>query len=127
VTRVLLIRVATWVVAFGVGALYGAAGTVNHAYRWAWIPVGLILSMIATGAVIVAVRSLIGDRWSALAVGVGAMVVTLVLSGPGAGGSVIVPESMLGVVWTLWIPIVTALVVAWPENVGRGSGTVRAD
>lgn len=123
----LVIRLATWVVAFGVGALYGAAGTVSHAYRWAGIPVGLILSMIATGAVIIAVRALLGDRWSALAVGVGAMVVTLVLSGEGAGGSVIVPESMLGIVWTLWIPVVTALVVAWPEGVARGSAGARAD
>lgn len=126
-TRVLVIRLATWAVAFGVGALYGAAGTVSHAYRWAGIPVGLILSMIATGAVIIAVRALLGDRWSALAVGVGAMVVTLVLSGQGAGGSVIVPESMLGIVWTLWIPVVTALVVAWPEGVARGSAGARAD
>lgn len=123
----LVIRLATWIVAFGVGALYGAAGTVSHAYRIAGIPVGLILSMIASAAVILAVRLLIGDRWSALATGAGAMLVTLVLSGPGAGGSVIVPESVLGIVWTLWLPIVTIVAVAWPEHVGRGSGTRGAD
>ena len=83
--------------------------------------------MVAGAAVIIAVRLLTADRWAALATGLGAMGVTIVLSGTGAGGSVIVPQSVLGVVWTLWLPLVTAFVVARPERVDRGRAVEAAD
>lgn len=118
--RLSFVRLAAWVVALIVGAIYGAAGTVSHAYRVFGIPVGLVLAMVAAGAIIVAVRALTADRWAALATGLGAMGVAIVLSGPGAGGSVIVTQSVLGVVWTLWVPLVTAFVVAWPQAADRG-------
>lgn len=110
-----------------VGAIYGAAGTISHAYRVFGFPVGLILAMVAAGAVIIAVRALTADRWAALATGLGAMIVSLVLSGTGAGGSVIVPQSILGIVWTLWLPLVTTFVVAWPERIDRGRAVGVAD
>ncbi|HAM11820.1 MAG: histidinol dehydrogenase [Actinobacteria bacterium] len=125
--RFSFLRLAAWVVALVVGAIYGAAGTVSHAYRVFGIPVGLVLAMVAGAAVIIAVRLLTADRWAALATGLGAMGVTIVLSGTGAGGSVIVPQSVLGVVWTLWLPLVTAFVVAWPERVDRGRAVEAAD
>lgn len=125
--RFSFLRLAAWVVALIVGAIYGAAGTVSHAYRLFGIPVGLVLAMVAGAAVIIAVRLLTADRWAVLATGLGAMGITIVLSGTGAGGSVIVPQSILGVVWTLWLPLVTALVVAWPERVDRGRAAEAAD
>ncbi len=127
VPRFSFLRLAGWVVALVVGVIYGAAGTVSHAYRVFGLPVGLVLAMVAAGAVIIAVRALTADRWAALATGLGAMGVAIVLSGTGAGGSVIVPQSILGVVWTLWLPVVTAFVVAWPERVDRGRAVRTAD
>lgn len=127
VPRFSFLRLAGWVVALVVGVIYGAAGTVSHAYRVFGLPVGLVLAMVAAGAVIIAVRALTADRWAALATGLGAMGVAIVLSGTGAGGSVIVPQSILGVVWTLWLPAVTAFVVAWPERVDRGRAVRAAD
>jgi hypothetical protein len=127
VPRFSFLRLAAWAVALVVGAIYGAAGTISHAYRVFGFPVGLILAMVAAGAVIIAVRALTADRWAALATGLGAMIVSLVLSGTGAGGSVIVPQSILGIVWTLWLPLVTTFVVAWPERIDRGRAVGVAD
>ena len=45
------------------------------------------------------------------------MIATLMFSGRGPGGSVIVPETPLATVWTIAVPIVVAIVVAWPERV----------
>lgn len=109
-------RVATWVVAFVVGAFYGLAGTIAHAYTIGPLPVGLVLSLIGCAALLLSVRLLTGDRWSALSAGLGMMLATLVFSGRGPGGSVIVPDSNLGTVWTIALPAVIALVVAWPAH-----------
>ena len=109
-------RIGTWLVAFIVGAVYGLAGTIAHAYEIAWFPLGLVLAIIGCGALLAAVRLLTGDRWAALASGLGMMGATLVFSGRGPGGSVIVPEGILGTVWTLALPILVAIVVAWPDR-----------
>ena len=50
VQRFSFLRLAAWVVALVVGAIYGAAGTVSHAYRVFGIPVGLVLAMVAGAA-----------------------------------------------------------------------------
>jgi hypothetical protein len=104
-------------VALLVGAVYGLAGTIAHAYRVGWLPLGLLLAIIGCGALLAAVRLLTGDRWAALATGLGMMTATLIFSGRGPGGSVIVPETGLGTVWTLALPILVAVAVAWPDRV----------
>ena len=45
------------------------------------------------------------------------MVAALIFSGRGPGGSVIVPESALGTVWTLALPVIVAVAVGWPDRV----------
>lgn len=111
-------RLATWAVALIVGAVYGAAGTIAHAFTLGPVPVGLLLAVIGSAALLAAVRLLTADRWAALAAGLGMTLATLLLSGSGPGGSVVVPESVLGTVWTVAVPILVALVVAWPERMG---------
>src|SRR6476619_6185664 len=113
----LLARIVTWIVALVVGAVYGTAGTIAHAFTIGWFPLGLILAIIGSAALLVAVRLLTSDRWAALAAGLGMMIATLVFSGRGPGGSVIVPNSLLGIVWTIAIPLVVTVVVAWPAGV----------
>ena len=117
-TRVksVLPRVATWFVAFIVGAVYGLAGTIAHAYTLGWFPLGLVLALIGSAALLVAVRLLTSDRWAALASGFGMILATLVFSGRGPGGSVIVPQTGLAVTWTVAVPILVVLVVAWPSR-----------
>ncbi|MEU1970148.1 histidinol dehydrogenase [Microbacterium sp. NPDC019599] len=116
----LLARIATWVVAFAVGAVYGLAGTIAHTYALGGFPLGLILAIVGSGALLLAVRLLTSDRWAALATGLGMVAATLVFSGRGPGGSVIVPQAPEGqfdpgIIWTIAVPLMVALVVAWPD------------
>ena len=113
-------RIGTWVVALLVGAVYGLAGTIAHSFTLGWFPLGLVLAIVGSLALLVAVRLLTGDRWATLATGAGLLIATLIFSGRGPGGSVIVPEKDpaafldLGTVWTIVIPIMVVIVVAWP-------------
>ena len=109
-------RAGTWLVAFAVGVVYGLAGTIAHSYTLGWFPLGLVLAIIGCGALLTAVRLLTLDRWAALATGLGMVGATLVFSGMGPGGSVIVPETVLGTVWTIAVPILVAVVVVWPDR-----------
>src|SRR5690348_7375806 len=112
----LLVRLGTWLVALVVGSVYGLAGTIAHSFRLGWFPLGLVLGIIGCTALLVAVRLLTGDRWAALATGVGMAAADFVFSGRGPGGSVIVPESPLGIIWTYAVPVVVLAVVAWPDR-----------
>ena len=114
-------RIGTWIIALLVGAVYGVAGTIAHAYTLGPLPLGLLLALIGSGALVLAVRALTADRWAALACGIGLVVGVLTFSGRGPGGSVVVPQNGLAVVWTISVPIIVALVVAWPENIRRAS------
>lgn len=111
-------RIGTWVIALAVGAVYGLAGTIAHAYTLGWFPLGLVLAALGCAALLLAVR-LLTDRGATLATGLGMMLSTLVFSGTGPGGSVIVPQTDLAVVWTFAVPILVAVIVAWPDRVRR--------
>ena len=111
------IRIVTWIVALLVGAVYGLAGTIAHTFTVGWFPLGLILAIIGTAALLLAVRLLTSDRWATLATGIGMMIATLLFSGRGPGGSVIVPDSSLGIVWTISVPILIAIVVGLPDRI----------
>lgn len=121
-------RGATWAVSFVVGAVYGLAGTIAQGYDLGWFPLGLLVALGGCTAILLAVRLLTADRWAALATGLGLLVATLVFSGRGPGGSVIVPQAAAGefdtgVVWTLGSALAVALVVAWPSRLaGRRDG-----
>ena len=115
-----LARVATWIIAFAVGVVYGLAGTIAHTFTFGGFPVGLVLAIAGSGALLLAVRLLTSDRWAALATGLGMMIATLVFSGRGPGGSVIVPQAQEGQfdpgsVWTIAVPLMVTLAVAWPD------------
>jgi hypothetical protein len=115
-------RLVSWVVALAVGLVYGTAGTIAHAYRLGPVPVGLIVSLLGVAALLLAVRTLTHDRWATLACGAGLVIATVVFSGSGPGGSVIVPSGTLdalgpvnlGIVWSIAVPVLVLAAVAWP-------------
>lgn len=117
----LLARVATWILAAVIGVVYGVAGTIGQAAMWGVVPVGLLVASLGFIALLVAVRILTGERASALACGLGAMLATLLFANEGPGGSVVVPAPpegaslTPGLIWTFVVPLVAALVVAWPS------------
>ena len=93
-----LSRAGTWLLAFLVGAVYSLAGTIAHAYMLGWFPLGLVLAIIGSAALLISVRALTSDRWATLATGIGMMTTLLVISGRGPGGSVVVPQEGPGTV-----------------------------
>lgn len=122
-------RVAGWLVAAVAGAVYGVAGTITQAYVWGVLPVGLIVAIAGVTALVAGLRLLTRDRWAALACGLGALVATIVFSGRGPGGSVVVPappEGQLstGLIWTFALPIMVAVVVGWPSFAGTRRAAV---
>jgi len=99
-----------------VGAVFGLAATVTHATSvWGLPWVGLVLGAVACGGMLLAVRLLLHDRWGALATGLGMLLGMVVISGRGPGGSVIVPNDLLGVTWTWTVAVMVLLVAAWPD------------
>ena len=111
-----LSRVLSWVAMLVVGAVFGLATTVTHASSlWGVNGVGLALGIVACGGILLAVRLLLHDRWAALVTGLGMLAGMVVISGRGPGGSVIVPNDLLGVVWTWTVAGMVLLVAAWPD------------
>ena len=106
----------TWIVAGVIGLVYGVAGTIGQAAMWGPVPLGLVIAVVGVGALMLAVRTLTDDRWAALACGLGAMLATLVFSGRGPGGSVIVPQTELAIAWTIAVPVIVVIAVAWPDR-----------
>lgn len=114
-------KVVSWVVAAVIGAVFGVAGTIGQSSFVGPVPVGLLVAIIGTGALLLAVRLLTEDRWAAVATGAGAMLATLVFSGRGPGGSVVVPapesgELSTGVIWTIAVPLMVGIIAAWPSR-----------
>ena len=114
--RRILSRGLSWLAAAFVGAIYGIAATIAHSYTIGPVPVGMILGAIACAALLVALRALTGDRWAALAAGLGMLALLLVISQRGPGGSIIVPNTPLGNIWMYVAAGIVMLIVAWPDT-----------
>lgn len=110
-----LSRLLSWIAAALVGVVYGTAGTIAHSLMWGIVPVGLIVGGIACGALLVAVRALTHDRAAAVATAIGMIGMLLIISGPGPGGSVIVPNTPIGQIWIYLVAGIALLVIAWPS------------
>jgi hypothetical protein len=128
----MLSRGLSWVAAAFVGAVYGIAATIAHSFTIGPIPVGMILGAIACAGLLVALRALTGDRWAALAAGLGMLALLLVISQRGPGGSIIVPNTALGNIWMYVAAGIVMLVVAWPDTarlraLSDGSAITRGD
>lgn len=115
-----IVRVIGWIVAFAVGAFYGTAATVGHAFRIGFVPVGLLLATIGCAALLIALRTLTQDRVNAIAGGLGIITATYLFSQVGPGGSAIVAAATpdtewIAIAWTFVGPILLALVAFWPD------------
>ena len=108
------------VIAAAVGAIFGIAGTIAHAFTFGVVPVGLLLALIGCAALLVGLRLLFPHRWIAWIGGLGMLAALLLFSGQGPGGSVVVPqpaegEFPIGIVWTYAVTGVVLLICAWPD------------
>lgn len=113
--RIWISRAVSWIAAALVGVVYGTAGTIGHSLMWGVIPIGMIIGAIACGSLLVAVRALTHDRAATLATAIGMLGMLLIISGPGPGGSVIVPNTPLGQIWIYLVAGLSLLAIAWPS------------
>ncbi|WP_350349489.1 hypothetical protein ABIQ69_06110 [Agromyces sp. G08B096] len=106
------------IVAFLVGALYGAVGTIGHRHQLRVgelvIPWGIAAALIGVAALLVGLRLLLPGRLAAAAAGVGVIGVVALLSLPGLGGTILIPATIEGTVWAVAPAVIGVLVVAWP-------------
>lgn len=114
--RSILSRGLSWLAAALVGAVYGVAATIAHSFMLGPVPVGMIVGAIGCAALLIALRALTGDRWAALAAGLGMMALILIISQRGPGGSVVVPNTPLGNIWMYVASGIVLLTVMWPDS-----------
>jgi peptidoglycan/LPS O-acetylase OafA/YrhL len=124
----MLSRIVNAVLLVVAGAVIGGIGTVAHQITVTWgvtIPIGLIGSLLCFTALLVGLRLLSDSRWPALCAALGAIAVILLFTQQSAGGSVLIPNNLMGQVWLVGPILIAAVVVAWPDLRGSRLGRDR--
>ena len=113
------VRVTSLVIAFVIGAVYGAVATIGHRNDWRLgdlaIPWGLVAALVGVTGLLLGIRLVAGGRGAAAASAVGVIGVTALLTFAGSGGSVLVAGDLVGTVWSIAPSFIAVLVVAWPK------------
>lgn len=102
-----------------IGAIYGTIGTVAHQnivrVGEAALPVGLVLALVGALALLIGFRLLFEDRLPVLCAAVGMVGMIALFSVASAGGSILIPQGVPGLVWTVVPVLMATVVVAWPR------------
>ena len=118
-------RVFGWVLALVIGAIFGTVGTVAHQITvtifGAALPVGLVLGLIGMAALFVGVRLLLEDRVATVLSAVGVVGMIVLFSFRSAGGSVLIPQGLTGIVWSVVPALIAVVVISWPRNLGQSA------
>lgn len=119
-------RALACLMALAVGVGVGLLGTVTHPSQITMagvsLPTGLIASLIVASALLVGLRLVFGSRAPSAFAAIGLAAVLLVFAQAGPGGSVLIAGNLPGYVWTYGVPLVAALVIAWPRLPARVGG-----
>ena len=83
------------------------------------VPLGLIGALLAFTALLVGLRLLGHSRLPALLAALGGIAVILLFTQQSAGGSVLIPNNLLGQIWLVAPILLAAVVIAWPDVHGR--------
>ena len=120
-------RIAAAALSLVVGAIYGAVGTVAHQdvvrIGDLSLPVALVLALLGALALLVGFRLLFADRLAVLCVALGMVGTIALFSIASAGGSVLIPQGVPGLVWTVGPVLLATVVVAWPRMPQRSANT----
>lgn len=103
---------------FLLGAGFGLLGTIAHQASpaiWPTIPLGLVAALAAILCLMIGIRLMAPTRSLVLATALGVIGAVLLLSGKGPGGSVLVPDNLLGIVWSIAPSVISLGVVIWPR------------
>jgi hypothetical protein len=113
-------RIVSWIVGFGLGVLFGVMGTAVSQSTWKIapefsVPIGLVVALPAVTLLLVGLRLVQPTRTPAILAAFGIVVTIFLLSQPSAGGSILVPNNLPGVIWTFAPTVIALLVLAWPR------------
>lgn len=116
-------RIGAALLGIAVGVIFAAMGTVAHqstvmvmGFAFPW---GLIVALLGFTALLIGLRLVLHDRLTVLATALGALITIFVLSLRSAGGSVLIPEGTIGLIWTMAPAVIAAIVIAWPRLPAR--------
>ncbi|MBC7443325.1 MAG: hypothetical protein H7311_12560 [Ramlibacter sp.] len=119
----LVSRALAGVFAFLIGVAFGVVGTIAHQATVpigpVILPVGLMLALVGVTALLVGLRLVLGDRMIVLCCALGLLGTVFLLSLRSTGGSVLIPEGIPGLLWTVVPTLVATLVLAWPRIPAR--------
>ena len=107
-----LVHAGIAVIAFAVGALVGIVTTFAHRQV---PPFGLLAGLLIIAALLVGARLAFPGRLPAAAAGLGVVASVAILSLQTTGGSVLVANDPLGLVWAIGPTLIAVVVVAWPR------------
>ena len=121
-------RVLGYLVSLLLGGLFGVLGTVVHqisvsVFGLFDLPIGVILALAAVVLLLVGLRLVVPSRLAAVLAAVGVVGVVALLALPSPGGSVLIPDSVAGMVWLVGSTLVAVVVLAWPRLGGPRSAT----
>ncbi|WBU38126.1 hypothetical protein [Homoserinibacter sp. YIM 151385] len=95
-----------------VGLAAGAIATFVHRQ---WLPLGLIAGLLVVACLLTGFRVVFDSRLVAGAAALGVLGASGLLALPGAGGSVLVADSVEGYVWAIGPTVIALVVLAWPR------------
>lgn len=109
----------SWLMALLVGALIGSITTVIHqsfvTVAGIEIPWGLVLSLATVAAYVLGLRLVRGERATAILGAFGILASIFLFSQRSQGGSVLIPDNLMGSIWVIAPTLVATLIVAWPR------------
>ena len=112
-------RIVNLILLFIAGAILGAVGTIAHqstaAVAGVPVPWGITVALLAYTCMLIGLRLLNSGRAQALAAALGTIAMTFLFSLKGIGGSVLIPDNLLGKVWVVAPIVIAAIVLAWPR------------
>lgn len=101
------------------GAVVGAVGTSAHQVSamlgGVEVPWGLAMAIAASGCLMVGVRLVTEGRLATIATAIGVVGAIALFSVKGPGGSVLIPDNVVGQVWVFAPVVIAAAAIAWPE------------
>lgn len=125
----ILSRVVSSVLAVVLGVCAGALLTVIHQASVSIgdvpVPWGLIAALVISAALLAGLRLVYETRIMPGIATAGFLGAQALLAFGTPGGSVIVPDNAVGVVWTIGSVLIAAVVLAWPRIARAGDGRMK--
>ncbi|NEM90614.1 PIG-L family deacetylase [Galbitalea soli] len=128
--RSLATRIAGTVATLILGVCAGVILTINHQSSsligTVAVPLGLLFSIALVIALLAGLRIAFDTRVYPGAAAVGLIGTVALLSSTSGGGTVLIPNNAVGVVWAIAPTAVAFVVLAWPRITPRSAGRMKA-